>query len=157
MDNVSALAIDPEIATPLYSVFAGTLWLFGASGGRGVFKSTDGGVTWRALDPDPANSVVSALIIDPHSPATLYMGTEITGIFKSTDGGASWRAVNNGLPSLDIVPTAIDPQRPNVVYSLAAGVFKSTDGGITWRAINLGLGTLRMSGFVIDPKTPSTL
>ena len=157
IENVYALAIDPQKPMTLYAGFAGAWGVHGAPGGRGVFKSIDGGVTWRALDPDPANSVVSALIIDPHSPATLYMGTEITGIFKSTDGGVSWRAVNSGLPSLGIVPRAIDPQRPNVVYSLAAGVFKSTDGGGTWRAINMGLGTLRMTGFVVDPKTPSTL
>ena len=157
VESVHALAIDPQKPTTLYAGFAGTWGVHGAPGGHGIFKSTDGGAAWHAVDTDPANSIVSALVIDPHTPTTVYMGTEITGIFMSTDGGASWRAVNGGLPSLGIVPTAIDPQTPNVIYGLAAGVLKSNDGGGTWRAINMGLATLSVTGLGVDPKTPSTL
>src|SRR5438445_721341 len=126
IENVYSLAIDPQKPTTLYAGFAGTWGVHGAAGGRGVFRSADAAATWQALDTDPANSIVTALVVDPLTPSTIYMGTEVTGIFKSTDGGDRWHAINTGLPSLGILPVAIDPQRPNIVYGRAAGVFKST-------------------------------
>ena len=158
IDNVYALAIDPQSPTILYAGYAGAGGgVHGTPGGHGVFKSTDGAGTWHSLDADPANSVVTALVIDPRTPSTVYMGTEVTGMFKSTDEGDNWRAINTGLPNLGIVPVAFDPQRSNVVYGLAAGVFKSTDGGGTWRAVNTGLPTIIVTDFVVDPRTPTTL
>src|SRR5206468_3734344 len=101
---VTALAIDPQTPTTLY---AGT-------GGSGVFKSTDGGASWSAVNTGlpysgpsytPHYSYVPALAIDPQTPATLYAGTSGSGVFKSTDGGASWNAVNTGLPNYPYVLT----------------------------------------------------
>ena len=82
---IAALAIDPSTPTTLYA---------GTSGG-GVFKSTDGGGSWRAINTGLNTTfVVSALVIDPATPATLYAGTgrglvsgDASGVFKSTNGG----------------------------------------------------------------------
>ena len=85
---VTALAIDSSTPTTLY---AGTQY-------DGVYKSTDGGSTWRAVNTGLTNPYVYALVIDPTTPTTLYTGIQDGGVFKSTDGGSTWRAVNTGLP-----------------------------------------------------------
>ena len=76
---MSALAIDPSAPATLY---AGT--------GGGVFKSTNGGGSWTAINAGLITSSVHALAIDPSAPATLYAGTS-GGVFKSTNGGEAGR------------------------------------------------------------------
>ncbi len=66
-------------------------------GGGGVFKSTNGGAAWSAVNTGLTNTDVYALAIDPATPSTLYAGTVSDGVFKSTNGGAVWSAVNTGL------------------------------------------------------------
>ena len=84
--GIYALAIDPATPTTLY---AGT--------GGGVFKSTNGGGNWSAVNTGLTNTNVYALAIDPATPTTLYAGTHDGGVFKSTNGGGNWSAVNTGL------------------------------------------------------------
>src|SRR5436309_3169218 len=104
--TVVTLAIDPQAPSTLY---AGTRE-------SGVFKSTDGGGSWRAINSGLAyvngTLTILDLVIDPQSPATLYAGTSPAGVYKSIDGGASWRSANAGLPYLGILDLAIDPQSP---------------------------------------------
>src|SRR5207245_11580969 len=90
--TIHALAIDPQTSSTLYA---------GTSGG-GVFQSTDGGASWRAINTGLTGGEVRALVIDPQTPSTLYAGTSGRGVFQSTDGGASWRAINTGLTTLDV-------------------------------------------------------
>ena len=61
-----------------------------------MFKSTNGGGDWSAINTGLTTTVVLALAIDPATPATLYAGTG-GGVFKSTDGGGNWGTVNTGL------------------------------------------------------------
>ena len=104
--TVHALAIDPQTPTTLY---AGT-----DSGG--VFKSTDGGASWSAVNNGLTAAWVLALAIDPQTPTTLYAGTYGGEVFKSTNGGASWSAVNNDLTAAWVWDLAIDPQTPTTLY-----------------------------------------
>ena len=76
---MNALAIDPSAPATLY---AGT--------DSGVFKSTNAGGNWTAINTGLTNTCVLALVIDPSAPATLYAGT-LGGVFKSTDGGGAGR------------------------------------------------------------------
>ena len=85
--QIRALAIDP--ATPA-TLYAGTF-------GGGVFKSTNGGGSWTAINTGLTSNFANALAIAPSAPATLYAGTVGGGVFKSTNGGGSWTAVNTGL------------------------------------------------------------
>src|SRR5437867_4925246 len=108
--TVLALAIDP--ATPS-SVYAGT-------NRGGVFKSTNGGTSWTAVNTGlPFNTIAQALAIDPVNTATLYVGTT-AGVFKSTNGGASWTV---SLTSGDVRALVIDPMTPSILY---AGLFSGS-------------------------------
>jgi photosystem II stability/assembly factor-like uncharacterized protein len=81
------LAIDPTMPTTLY---AGTDY--------GMFKSTDGGVSWRAINTGLKDTNVNFLEIDPKKPATLYVGVDY-GLSKSVNGGENWFTITAGLPS----------------------------------------------------------
>ena len=124
--------------------------------GEGVFKSTDGGESWTAMNvglgKDPEDTDVSALAIDPQTPATVYAGTYYHGVFKSTDGGRSWQAVNAGLPrgQVFVHALAIDPRRTATVYAATdRGFLRSTDGGGTWRPFSRGLTNLDVTAIAI--------
>lgn len=153
---VKTLAVDPQRPEIIYAASGAEQW---SGGGPGLFKTTDGGGTWRALDPHPSNGIVNALVIDPRTPSTLYIGTEAGGIFKSTDAGGTWRDINAGLHRLFVSRIAIGPGRPPVLYAAVrgAGVFKSTDGARTWRSVNTGLTTFSIGALAINPSTPATL
>ena len=121
---VEVLAIDPSAPE---TVYAGTR-------GGGLFKTTDGGATWKGANVGLAHTFFEAFVadiaIDPVTTETLYATTQ-AGLFKTTDGGTEWTML---LPTgLFIAAIAIDPTDPQVVYvGSSAGVFKSVDGGSTW-------------------------
>lgn len=134
--EVTALAIDSQTTTTLY---AGTR-------GGGVFRTMNGGRTWRADNVGLRDAVltvdrdwsVTALAIDPRTPATVYAATEGHGLFKSTDGGSTWGT--SGLVG-QVTALAIAPSATNIVYAGTSrnGVYRSTDGGQTWRSMVSGL------------------
>ena len=101
--DIRALAIDPANPATLYA---------GTTGG-GVFKSTDGGGSWAAVNTGLTSVPSYALAIDPTTPATLYAGgTEGGGVFKSTDSGGTWAAANAGLTERYVRALAINPSDP---------------------------------------------
>ena len=83
----------------------------------GVFKSTDGGGSWTAINTGLTNTEVQALAIDPSAPGTLYAGTYAGGVFKSTDAGVSWTEMNAGLATPNVTALAIDPTLPTKLYA----------------------------------------
>jgi photosystem II stability/assembly factor-like uncharacterized protein len=128
-------------------------YLTGAVGG-GVWKTTNGGNTWRPIfDAEPIASI-GAIAIAPSDPQTIYVGTgeadmrsDISfgdGVYKSTDGGATWRNIGLG-DSRQIGRILVDPSDANIVLVAALGhaygpnaergVFRSTDGGTTWTKV----------------------
>ena len=129
--NVYSLVINPITPTNLY---LGTI-------SHGVYKSTDGGSIWSAVNFGLTNNDIYALAIDPLTPSTLYAGTYGGGVFKSTNGGESRSASNSGLTRTDIISLAINPTSPTTLYlgTDGGGVFKSTNGGGNWSVVNNGL------------------
>ena len=103
---------------------------------------------------------VSALAIDPHTPATLYAVGVCGTAVKSTDGGDNWIVANTGLPNF-AAAIAIDPITPSTLYAAkyecCGAVFKSTDSARTWSAANTGLPDRGVNAIAIDPVTPNTL
>jgi uncharacterized repeat protein (TIGR02543 family) len=138
-----------------------------ASNGGGVFRSTDSGATWSAVNtgltgrPSQTISIsITSLVINPFTPATLYAGTGRDGVFRSTDSGDHWTAVNTGLTNTDIYSLAIDPVTPSTLYAgTGRGVFLSWNSGTTWWPTDPtnSLTNTEIQGLVIDPLTPSTL
>lgn len=149
---IRTLAIDPQTPATLYA----------GSFDGGVFKTTNGGESWSAVNnglTEYYDLIVDALAVNPGSPATLYAGT-MGGVFKSTNHGENWTAINNGLPvDTDVLTLAIDPLVPTTLYlgSHDSGAFKSIDGGDNWIAFNNGLTDTMIKTLVFNHATPSTL
>jgi photosystem II stability/assembly factor-like uncharacterized protein len=175
--NTNALAIDPRNPRTFY--VAGSYIQSGQpSGGIGVIKSTDAGVSWSVMSsglPAPSSSsfgvVFTSLAIDPQNPGTVYAGTLVqglfargNGLFKTTNGGGAW--TNAGLAGYSRVDVlAVDPKSQGTVYARAvvfgqtapvAWLFKTTNGGANWTEVDSGLPGY-INALAIDPQNPSTL
>ena len=140
-----------------------TVWVaalgnpFAANRERGVFKSTDGGKTWKnvlfvtdstgaadlEIQPGSPNVLFASMWHGMRHPWTIISGAREGGIYKSTDGGESWVKLGGGLPS-DIFGrsnVAISAAMPNRIYALieakpGSGLYRSEDAGATWTAVN---------------------
>ncbi len=136
--KVVSLAIDP---TNPQVVYAGT-W------GAGMFKSTDGGVTWTATNAGLANLFINSLAIDPGNPQVLYAGTYQSKLFKTTNGGQSWYDSSVGIQDQAIVyAIALDPKDSQHIYISTRGVsnggyepwngviYVTYDGGMVWGSV----------------------
>jgi len=155
---------DPDI---VYVGAIGHLW--GYSGDRGVFKTTDGGRNWERIFYKGPETGCSALVMDPREPETLYAGMYQRlrrpwrfdsggpdgGIFKTTDGGNTWRELTNGLPPGDTgkIGLAISRSNPDVLAACVeaeqierdaeldpadpkSGIYRSEDAGESWSYVN---------------------
>ncbi len=127
---------------------------FGASGG-GVWKTTDGGMSWKSVSDGYFQSgSIGAIAVSQSHPGTIYVGTGSAaprgnvspgiGVYKSTDAGETWEHI--GLPRAgQIDRIEIHPTNPDIVYVAALGqifgpneergVFRSSDGGKTWNKV----------------------
>jgi photosystem II stability/assembly factor-like uncharacterized protein len=147
---LTSLAIDPKNSQTLYAVAPDCY-------SSPVYKSTDGGVTWKTFDAGTFfYAYSSVLAIDPINTDTIYVSAyafqaEADRLFKSTDGGGSWNAIETG-PVNSPSSLAIDPVHPNNLYAgtTSDGVFKSVDGGATWNPFNDGLTNLNINALGID-------
>ncbi len=144
--NIRALAIAPQNPETVYT----------SGEYAGVLKSSNGGVSWSAVNALSEIYVLS-LAVNPQNPATVYAGTPFQ-IFKSTDGGGSWKTVYSSYFSApQILCFAFDPQDPATVYAGAyrGVILKSTDGGDSWSSISTGL--YNVVALAIDPQSPKTV
>ncbi|MCJ7589419.1 MAG: hypothetical protein MUQ00_16215, partial [Candidatus Aminicenantes bacterium] len=90
--TVVGFAVDPSNSTTVYA----------AAGYGGVFRSTDAGGTWQAMNAGLSSQDVRAVAVDPVTSATLYAATYPGGVFKSVNGGSSWKPMNKGLGSDEV-------------------------------------------------------
>ncbi len=125
---VSWLAFDPRDPDVVYATYA-------RFGGRHVWKSEDGGVSWQPLDGSGdghlPNIPVHALVVDPGDSRRLYLGTDL-GVFVSLDGGASWAVENTGFAAAVTESLAIAPNPGGRPW-----LFAFTHGRGAWR-VELG-------------------
>jgi len=145
-ENLYSLVVHPSDRNTMY---AGTA--------RGLFKTTDRGTNW-VMAVIGQEVRVRSIVVDPATPATLYMGTEGQGVYKSTDAGDSWTKTNTGLGNLTVYTLIIDPKTPKVLYAgTGAGVFKTSNGGTGWSASSTGLTNTKVSALAIHPQDSKTL
>ena len=152
--RVSAVAVDPSNPSVIYR---------GTAGG-GVWKTTDGGTTWKPLTDDLGNLSIGAVAVAPSKPQTVYVGTgegalgidgiDGIGFIRSTDGGATWT-----LPVSVLAPKFFDlnvhPAKPDeLLAATSEGIQKSTDGGSTWKSV---FSKYAATAIVRVPGAPSKL
>lgn len=127
----------------------------------GVYRSTDGGLTWHERnDSHTASRNINVLVVDPRDSNVVYAATFKGGVFKSIDGGESWQPMSEGLRVLDVRALVIDPQNPEVLYAGVenGGVYKSVNGGNSWQRSSSGLDPqAAIRAIVVDPADPTTL
>lgn len=148
---VTSVAVSPAPAGGTASLFAGA--------GDGVYKSVDGGATWRLANFGA--DVAARLAADPSRPGVVYLG-RTTGsvpyfLKKTVDGGANWHelALNNrDLASSYVYHYTIDPKNPSVIYAASSKLRRSGDGGATWTDLALQAGCLQVA---VDPMVADTL
>ncbi len=151
-EKIGRMAIDPRNTDVVYVAAQGPLWSSG--GERGLYKTSDGGQTWKNVLQISENTGVTDVVLDPRDANIVYAasyqrrrqtGLLIAGgpegaIYRSTDAGATFKKLSSGLPTVDLgrIALAISPQNPDVVYaSITAqgnesGFFRSADKGETW-------------------------
>jgi len=150
-------------------------YYFGTTGG-GVFKTTDGGMTWAPVTDKYFGGSIGAIAIAESNPDIVYVGTgeedirgNVThgdGVWKSTDAGKTWTYVGLG-DSRQIGRIRVHPKNPDVVYVAALGhtwgpnsergVFKSENGGKSWRRVLYQSDSAGAVDLAMDANDPSTL
>ena len=172
-EHIGRVVVDPRDSKVVYVAAEGPLW--GPGGDRGLYKTADGGKTWKAVLSISENTGVVDVALDPSNPDILYAaayqrrrhvftlidGGPESAIYKSTDAGATWNKLKSGLPTVDMgrIGLAVSPADPNVVYATIeaadgkGGIFRSTDKGATWERRNESdQGAMYYARVVPDPK-----
>jgi photosystem II stability/assembly factor-like uncharacterized protein len=154
--HIPRIRIHPKNPDIVYAAVLGDL--FKSSEERGVYRSNDGGVTWKRILFANADAGAVDLSMDPNNsrvlfastwrirrtPYSLESGGEGSALWKSTDGGDTWENISrkDGLPkgTLGIIGVSVSPVNSNRIYAIIenehGGVFRSDDGGNTWHKTN---------------------
>jgi photosystem II stability/assembly factor-like uncharacterized protein len=152
LQGQSIRAFAPAPSNP-HILFAGTL--------QGVFRSSDGGETWKLISPPGSTEIheVESLAIDPKDPEIVYAGTWHLP-WKSIDGGAHWANIKEGvIDDSDVFSIIIDPDNSNVVYmSACSGIYKSQNAGARFKKIQGIPATARRTRVLLmDPVRHDTV
>ncbi|MCB0707605.1 MAG: glycosyl hydrolase [Saprospiraceae bacterium] len=151
-EHISKIIVHPHNSDIVWVAAQGPLWSSG--GDRGLFKTTDGGTTWKQVLGDDEWVGATDIVIDPRNPDQLYAATwqrqrnvasymgggPGTALFSSTDGGENWVKLSKGLPNSNMgkIGLAISPQQPDIIYAAIeldrrqGGLYRSTDRGASW-------------------------
>ena len=150
--HIIRIIIHPRDPNTVWAAVMGHL--FGPNEERGVYKTTDGGKTWKKTLFVNNQTGCSDLVMEPGNPTVFYAGTwrlirtpyslesggEGSGLWKSTDGGETWKNISTkkGLPkgTWGIVGVAVAPSNPDKIYTIIenkdGGMYMSADAGETW-------------------------
>ena len=153
--HIARVVVDPNDHDVVYVAALGHLW--GSNETRGVFKTTDGGVTWDKVLYVDEHTGATELVMDPSNNKVLYAATYQrqrsnwgfsgggpgSAIYKSSDAGVTWTKLTTGIPEGDLGRIGLDIYRkdPRVVYARVqheteSGVYRSDDGGSSWRKMS---------------------
>ncbi|CAM3963292.1 PRC-barrel domain-containing protein [Flavobacterium cucumis] len=158
-EHISKIIVNPKNSNEIWVASQGPLWSSG--GERGLYKTTDGGATWKLVLSSNEWTGVTDLVIDPRNANVLYAATwqrhrtvaayvgggEGTALYKSTDGGETWGKLTTGLPTTEMgkIGLAISPINPDVLY---AAIELDRKKGAIYRSDNKGASWVKMSNTV---------
>ena len=174
--HIHRIVVDPTDPDVVYAGAIGSPW--GVHPERGVFKTTDGGKTWRkvlfvnnttgvadlVMDPSNPNKLIAALWEHKRDPWFFKSGGEGSGLYTTYDGGENWKKLTeeDGLPKGELgrIGIAIANNKPNVVYALIEAkknaLYRSEDGGLKWEKVNdkndIGNRPFYYSEIYVDPE-----
>ena len=176
-ERIANIIVNPTNSKEIIVGVLGALW--SDSEERGVYKTTDGGVTWKKILYVNQSTGCADLAINPKDPNIIYAsmwefrrtgwsfnsGGDNSALYKSIDGGENWEKIHNGFPEgkLGRLAIAVANSNPEVIYTVIEaeknekkGLYKSTDGGASWKQMNNDFGiTVRpfyFSRIAVDPK-----
>lgn len=154
--QIGRIVIDPRNSNVVYVAAEGSVW--GPGGERGLYKTTDGGKTWKKILEISENTGVNNILMDPRNPDVLYASSEQrrrhvftkigggpeTAIYKSVNAGESWDKLTSGLPGGDMggIGLAVSPVNPDILYAIiestpdASGFYRSTNQGASWEKMS---------------------
>ena len=177
-EHIAEIVINPKNSNEIYVAAPGPLW--SDSKHRGLYKSEDGGKTFKqvlyisekagaadvAIDPENPNVVYATTWEFRRKPYSFNSGGPGGGIWKSLDGGKNWRRIQSGLPQglIGRVALAMAPSSPNNLVAIAelennkTGLYISDDGGENWKAQSASLNVVSRPFYFacieVDPKDP---
>jgi photosystem II stability/assembly factor-like uncharacterized protein len=151
-EHIGMIAIDPRGSDVIYVAAYGPLWR--AGGERGLYKSVDGGKTWKAVLTVSEHTGVSEVYLDPRNPDVIYAvahqrrrhvftlvgGGPESAVHRSEDGGKTWKKITSGFPAGDLgrIGLALSPVNPDYLYAIVeaqpgkGGFYRSTNRGASW-------------------------
>lgn len=152
-----------------------TIYYVGAAAG-GVFKTTDGGLTWKAVFEHASTASIGDLALDPSNPNSVWVGTgeanprndiiDGAGVYYSPDAGQSWKFMGLG-DAGQISRVIVDPTNSNVVFvgvlghvwapNADRGVYRTTDGGKTWKKVLFVDDSTGVASLAMEPGNPQVL
>ncbi|WP_299012724.1 hypothetical protein [uncultured Polaribacter sp.] len=179
--HIHRVIIDPTNPNIVYVGAIGAPW--GEHKERGVYKTTDGGKTWKQIlftnirsgaadlimDPTNPNKIIAAMWEHKRDPWFFKSGGEGSGLFITHDGGENWKKITDkeGFPKGELgrIGVAIAPSEPNIIYALVEAqknaLYKSEDGGFKWKKINdkpgIGNRPFYYSEIYVDPQNENRL
>ncbi len=172
-EHISKIVLDPTNSNIIYVSCPGPLW--SDSPHRGLYKSVDGGKSWKKILYINEKTGCADICINPKNPSIIYAttwefrrkpysfnsGGKGSGFYKSLDGGNTWKKINKGLPESEYgrIALALSESAPNqliaIVESSKTGLFISRDGGESWNekssTLNVVSRPFYFSTIVIDP------
>ncbi|SHM75138.1 hypothetical protein [Polaribacter sp. KT 15] len=179
--HIHRVVIDPTNPDVVYAAAIGSPW--GEHKERGVYKTTDGGKTWKQIlftneksgaadlimDPNNPNKIIAAMWEHKRDPWFFKSGGEGSGLYITYDGGDNWKKITEkeGFPKGELgrIGVAIAPSNPDIVYALVESkknaLYKSEDGGFKWKKINdkpgIGNRPFYYSEIYVDPQNENRL
>ncbi|MFO7852966.1 MAG: WD40/YVTN/BNR-like repeat-containing protein [Bacteroidota bacterium] len=169
--HIHRILVNPDNSNIVYAGAIGSPWLPNKE--RGLYKTTDGGKTWKQILYTNETSGVAEMVMDPENPDKIIVamwdhqrwpwfftsGGEGSGLYITLDGGESFKKITEGLPEkLGRIGLAIAKSRPEYVYAYVESetnaIYRSTDGGFTWEkrgSENIGTRPFYYAEIYVDP------